>query len=494
MKMMMMIMNYSYPLSLAATEEMACLRLFLDYHGLSLIWSWMADCPDRDFQLQKEILGTLQALPITNKTILKDSKILAMVEKWSTRHGALSTDPTGVEKLALKRDSDADPATPNSNSGTPLYDEKRNSVSSQAEEGASTMSTSESDSDAYEVAKKKLTAKSGATQPPVNLNGAEGLKPGDAARASSVDAVTEDKTQDSNVSSLSDPHEEKPSTIPELSPAQLEAMQKEIWDLARKLLDSWMYLKEVFKIPKITLRERREHEKDLDAKRQKDSTSSRSSRDQPRRPDDRRGRESTRDASSSSSAKYSSSSDRKRRHSPDVAVSSRDSPKDAASSRVSTGPTPNKLSKYEHRRLFEEKVKLEDTLRERQKMRQQQQEQQMQPPPPQHMPHPPPQPQQQPPPPMWGQDGGWSSTGMPMPAPYGMEGQQVPYPQHFMPPSGPPPAGPPPPTNNFHAGGAGGSFTKSFYPAGGAGPGYQNQPPYQEPAEPVMIPVVGEID
>jgi histone-lysine N-methyltransferase SETD2 len=25
-----------------ATKEPACLRLFLDYHGLSLMWSWMA--------------------------------------------------------------------------------------------------------------------------------------------------------------------------------------------------------------------------------------------------------------------------------------------------------------------------------------------------------------------------------------------------------------------------------------------------------------------
>ena len=114
---------------------MACLRLFLDYHGLSLIWSWMADCPEKDFTLQKEILGTLQALPIGNKTILKDSKILAMVEKWSTTKsssGVSSVDAGAAEKSLMTTkldDADGDPATPNSNSGTPLYDEKRNSVS-----------------------------------------------------------------------------------------------------------------------------------------------------------------------------------------------------------------------------------------------------------------------------------------------------------------------------------------------------------------------------
>jgi histone-lysine N-methyltransferase SETD2 len=27
----------------AASANMPCLRLFMDYHGLSLLWSWMAD-------------------------------------------------------------------------------------------------------------------------------------------------------------------------------------------------------------------------------------------------------------------------------------------------------------------------------------------------------------------------------------------------------------------------------------------------------------------
>ena len=109
---------------------MACLRLFLDYHGLSLIWSWMADCPDKDFKVQKEILETLETLPISNKTILKDSKILAMVEKWSTKSSKeedASATPGGVGGVdsKMKRDSDVEAMTPNSNSGTPLYDEKR---------------------------------------------------------------------------------------------------------------------------------------------------------------------------------------------------------------------------------------------------------------------------------------------------------------------------------------------------------------------------------
>ena len=36
------------------TKEMNCLRLFLDYHGLSLIWSWMVDAAETaiDFKTQ----------------------------------------------------------------------------------------------------------------------------------------------------------------------------------------------------------------------------------------------------------------------------------------------------------------------------------------------------------------------------------------------------------------------------------------------------------
>ena len=407
------------------------------------------------------------------------------------------------------------------------------SISSQPEDPSS-VSNSESDSDAFQ-SKKESEEKSAIIQQQqqqqLNFNSSDGLTP-----------ATEDKTQDSNVSSVLDPACEenkgaaRTSAVAELTPSQCEAMEKEIWDLALKLLESWKDLKEVFKIPKIMHRERREHEKDLDAKRDSlsrsfrdgdaASSSTRSSRD-------RRGNRSVdREGDRSSAGRYSSS-DRKRKHSPE---SARDSPKDAgvSLSRTLSGPAPNKLSKYEHRRLFEEKVKLEDTLRERQKLRQQQQQHQMpmppqqqeqldsmqhQPPLPQQLPplpqsQPPPLPtsqlpplppsqlpqsqpplpppqQQQPqhPPQMWGQEGWNCGNAAPMQAPY--QGGMPPF-QHFMPPTGPPPSGPPPmsgppppgPIGNFPG-------QSGFFPPGG-GPPFQNQPQYQEPAEPVMIPVVGK--
>lgn len=105
------------------TQEPACLRLFLDYHGLPLLWSWMADSSQEDEELKFlvgvfntnvgfrfpecsecvhefrlcrsagniftlcmwffffQILFTLKSLPINNKTVLKESKILTVVSQ-----------------------------------------------------------------------------------------------------------------------------------------------------------------------------------------------------------------------------------------------------------------------------------------------------------------------------------------------------------------------------------------------------------------------------
>lgn len=69
--------------------EFPCRRLFLDYHGLRLIHGWMTDAqqmaqadPKLEY-LRLETLQTLETLPIPNKTMLQESKVLLTVEKWS---------------------------------------------------------------------------------------------------------------------------------------------------------------------------------------------------------------------------------------------------------------------------------------------------------------------------------------------------------------------------------------------------------------------------
>ncbi|XP_015113750.1 probable histone-lysine N-methyltransferase CG1716 [Diachasma alloeum] len=65
----------------------ACRRLFLDYHGLRLIWSYMMDVAgiqsDEARVFRLELVKTLNTLPIPNKTMLMDSKVFGVVEKWS---------------------------------------------------------------------------------------------------------------------------------------------------------------------------------------------------------------------------------------------------------------------------------------------------------------------------------------------------------------------------------------------------------------------------
>nr|XP_033327468.1 probable histone-lysine N-methyltransferase CG1716 [Megalopta genalis] len=76
-------------LRLIQSGEHPCRRLFLDYHGLRLIWSYVMDISTNDSeeaqQFRLEVLKTLNTLPISNKTMLMDSKIFNVVEKWSKR-------------------------------------------------------------------------------------------------------------------------------------------------------------------------------------------------------------------------------------------------------------------------------------------------------------------------------------------------------------------------------------------------------------------------
>lgn len=74
-------------LKVIQSGEQPCRRLFLDYHGLRLMWSYMMDLGtntnEETQQFRIEVLKTLATLPIPNRTMLIDSKVLDIVEKWS---------------------------------------------------------------------------------------------------------------------------------------------------------------------------------------------------------------------------------------------------------------------------------------------------------------------------------------------------------------------------------------------------------------------------
>ncbi|KAG8042547.1 hypothetical protein G9C98_005181 [Cotesia typhae] len=74
-------------LKLIQSGEQPCRRLFLDYHGLRLMWSYMMDvaCLETEEAMlfRLELLKTLSTLPIPNKTMLMDSKVYSVVQKWA---------------------------------------------------------------------------------------------------------------------------------------------------------------------------------------------------------------------------------------------------------------------------------------------------------------------------------------------------------------------------------------------------------------------------
>lgn len=73
-------------LKILINGDMPCRRLFLDYNGLKLLHNWMCDVNVKsvipDLNLCIDMMNTLEVLPITNKTVLRTSKVLDRVDKW----------------------------------------------------------------------------------------------------------------------------------------------------------------------------------------------------------------------------------------------------------------------------------------------------------------------------------------------------------------------------------------------------------------------------
>lgn len=73
-------------LKILISGDMPCQRLFLDYNGLKLLHNWMCDVNVKssipDLNLCIEMMNALDIMPITNKTVLRTSKVLDRVDKW----------------------------------------------------------------------------------------------------------------------------------------------------------------------------------------------------------------------------------------------------------------------------------------------------------------------------------------------------------------------------------------------------------------------------
>lgn len=108
-----------------------CRRLFLDYNGLKLLHAWMCNPVTNNVQqewtFRLDILETLDALPIPNKNMLQDSKVLVIVRKWANTKSI-------KESVKSPQESPSD-----SGSGTPILDSADVSSSSPPVEDARNM-------------------------------------------------------------------------------------------------------------------------------------------------------------------------------------------------------------------------------------------------------------------------------------------------------------------------------------------------------------------
>ncbi|GJQ84695.1 hypothetical protein Trydic_g12714 [Trypoxylus dichotomus] len=195
--------------------ELPCRRLFLDYHGLRLIHGWMTNAQhlsrvNRKFEsLRLEILQTLATLPIPNKTMLQDSKVLPTVEKWSVK----------LEEEVSPIDSDSNsPKIDTDNTTTP--------------DGVETKPAKIAD----EIMHETDLQNTGITPPP------------------------EQPTPIKLKAAI-------PPPLPPSSDLSVDHYETEIIALALKLLEEWSVLKEVFRIPKKErIEQMKEHEREADRK------------------------------------------------------------------------------------------------------------------------------------------------------------------------------------------------------------------------------------
>ena len=85
--------------------DQPCLRLFLDYQGLRILYSWMFELEwsIEELELKLRIESVLSQLPIPHKTILVDSKVFQTVEKWRLDSPSAASKDEGVESAPASR-------------------------------------------------------------------------------------------------------------------------------------------------------------------------------------------------------------------------------------------------------------------------------------------------------------------------------------------------------------------------------------------------------
>nr|CAD7447604.1 unnamed protein product [Timema bartmani] len=248
-------------LKLLQGGEPACRRLFLDYHGLRLIWSWMMNlgCTNQtnSLSLRMEILQTLSKLPIPNKTMLQESKVFGVVEKWSSVEDESGSDVDGSKPrtdplLPLK----AETADENTLQGIESENQLVNSISVDSKQPPDLVKLEWDD-----VVKSRRKDRAGTlawlpsrtsfrnTAPLSLWNWV--LERGQCSQSPDFESNrAEEECEEVSTGEVKEPPGE-------------DKQQNELVTLAAKLLEEWATLKEVFRIPKKErIEQMKEHERE----------------------------------------------------------------------------------------------------------------------------------------------------------------------------------------------------------------------------------------
>ncbi|XP_059963720.1 histone-lysine N-methyltransferase SETD2-like [Mesoplodon densirostris] len=267
------------------THSQSCLKSFLEHHGLSLLWIWMAELGDgreSNQKLQEEIIKTLEHLPIPTKNMLAESKVLPIIQRWSQTKTAVpqlsegdgySSENTSRAHIPLhtpdpstKLSIEADTDTPKKRMFHRLKIISESSMDSAISEATSKLEGNNGKENPEQLEnvpveeEEELQSQQLLIQQlPESKVDSEIAVEAIKLPTSEPEADTEIEPKESNGTKLDEPiAEQTPSQDEEEGVSDMESERSQeqpdktvdISDLATKLLDSWKDLKEVYRIPK----------------------------------------------------------------------------------------------------------------------------------------------------------------------------------------------------------------------------------------------------
>uniref|UniRef100_A0A2K5R257 Histone-lysine N-methyltransferase SETD2 n=1 Tax=Cebus imitator TaxID=2715852 RepID=A0A2K5R257_CEBIM len=381
------------------THSQSCLKSFLERHGLSLLWIWMAELGDgreSNQKLQEEIIKTLEHLPIPTKNMLEESKVLPIIQRWSQTKTAVpplsegdgyssentsrAHTPLNTPDPSMKLSAEVDTDTPKKLMFRRLKIISENSMDSAISDATSELEGKDGKEDLDPLEnipveeEEELQSQQLLPQqlPECKVDSETSV---DASKlpTSEPEADAEIEPKESNGTKLEEPiNEETPSQDEEegVSDVESERSQEQpdktvdISDLATKLLDSWKDLKEVYRIPKKSQTEK----ENTITERGRDAVAFRDQTPAPKTPN--RSRERDPDKQTQNKEK------RKRRGSLSPPASAYERGSKRPDDRYDT-PTSkkkvrikdrNKLSTEERRKLFEQEVAQREAQKQQQQM------------------------------------------------------------------------------------------------------------------------------